>query len=255
MTNEMNLNFEKESLYDRSFTCPCCKTPIKSKAIKTGKAKLESTDPDLRPHYSNIDALKYDSILCKHCGYASVRKYFTEPLNPVEQKYIKEKITDCFQPNPYEPELYSYEESIRRYKLAYINCLAKKARSSELAYTCLKTAWVYRGYRLNLIEQGRSETDAKIVELKETEENYLKHALSGLKEAYMTEEPPICGMDQATFSYLVAYLSYSNEDYAESKRWLAKTLVERDASERLKDRARELKHALSKVMEEETTSE
>lgn len=247
------LELEKEILFDKTFICPNCNEEVKAKTVKTGKAKLESTDDDLRPKYNNIDQLKYDGILCNCCGYASIRKFFTEKLVPVQKKYISEKITSVYQPMTQELDAFSYEEAIRRHKLAYISCLAKNSDSSEQAYTCLKTAWLYRGYQEELIKSGEKE-EAVLEQLKDMEGKFIRSAYLGFKEAYISEETPTCGMDEATFFYLIASLAYKEEDYQECSRWLSQVLSQRDASDRVKNRARDLKELVKlKTQEQRNT--
>jgi len=249
MTEE-SYALERESIFDKKYTCPNCNEITKGKTVKTGKAKLAFTDPDLRPKYENIDMLKYDGVLCNQCGYASLRKYFTEPLVAVQKKYVQEKVTAAFRPTANEPEVYTYDEAIRRHKLAYISCMVKNGNPSERGYTCLKTAWLYRGKREELEVLGTAGPE-EIEELTDWEEKYLKSAYADFKEAYISEEPPICGMDNATFNYLVAYLGYLQQDYVESSRWLAKVLADREASDRVKERARDLRELIKKETEEE----
>ena len=67
---------EKDLIFDKTFTCPVCGEDFPAKIMKTGKARLLSTDQDLRAKYEGIDAVKYDVILCPHCGYAALNRYF-----------------------------------------------------------------------------------------------------------------------------------------------------------------------------------
>ena len=69
---------EQDFLFEKTFTCPICEKDFKAKTVKIGKAKLVGTDLDLRPKYENIDMLKYDVILCPHCGYAALGTSGTE---------------------------------------------------------------------------------------------------------------------------------------------------------------------------------
>ena len=66
---------EKDLIYDKNFTCPVCGEDFPAKIMKTGKARLLGTDQDLRAKYEGIDAVKYDVILCPHCGYAALNRY------------------------------------------------------------------------------------------------------------------------------------------------------------------------------------
>ena len=67
---------EEDLLYEKTLECPCCGKRFRTKVYKTGKAKLLSTDMDLRPVYEGIDVTKYDVIQCEYCGSAQVFPLF-----------------------------------------------------------------------------------------------------------------------------------------------------------------------------------
>lgn len=121
---------EKDLIFDKTFTCPVCGEDFPAKIMKTGKARLLSTDQDLRAKYEGIDAVKYDVILCPHCGYAALNRYFNS-LNKVYIKLIKENISSKVQLHTYDDDIYSYEEAIERYKLCLANAVVKRAHASE----------------------------------------------------------------------------------------------------------------------------
>ncbi len=137
---------EEDLLFDKSYTCPVCDSEFKCKMVRTGKAKLVSADTDLRPKYQGIDPLKYDAILCPKCGYASLNRYFNFVMSS-QSKLIKEQISQNFKYESEEDKVYSYDEAIMRYKMALLNTVVKKGKTSERAYTCLKLAWLFRGKR------------------------------------------------------------------------------------------------------------
>lgn len=56
------------------------------------------------------------------------------------------------------------------------------------------------------------------------------------KEAF-----PICGMDEWTYIYLVSELAYECEDYVKSLKLLSDLVGSKNASPKLKDKARELR--------------
>ena len=89
---------EIDCLFDKGYTCPVCDENIKTRTVKVGKAKLLSTDSDLRPKYDKVDSLKYDIILCPHCGYAALSRYF-KVITPPQAKLVKENISKAFNWN------------------------------------------------------------------------------------------------------------------------------------------------------------
>ena len=79
------------------------------------------------------------------------------------------------------------------------------------------------------------------------EKAYLKNALEGFLGARRTENFPMCGMDELTVDYLIAALATVFEQYDVAKKLLGNILVSRVASNRLKDKARDLKDTIAKV--------
>ena len=193
---------EKDLIYDKNFTCPVCGEDFPAKIMKTGKARLLGTDQDLRAKYEGIDAVKYDVILCPHCGYAALNRYFNN-ITKVYAKLIKENISSKVQLHTYDDDIYTYEEAIERYKLCLVNAVVKRAHASE--------------------------------------ETYLKNAYTGFTEALQTEGFPMCGMDEITVEFLIGVLATRFQKYDVASRMVASILTSPSANARTKDKARELK--------------
>ena len=147
---------EQDLIYERNFSCPVCSRNFTAKVMKTGKAKLKGMDFDLRPRYEGIAAEKYDVLLCPHCGYAAIARFFPNILS-AQAKLIRENISENVVLGKYYDEIYSYEEALERYKLALACSVVKRGKASEKAYVCLKTAWVMRGYAEDLTEKGEND--------------------------------------------------------------------------------------------------
>ena len=209
---------EKDLIYDKNFTCPVCGEDFPAKIMKTGKARLLGTDQDLRAKYEGIDAVKYDVILCPHCGYAALNRYFNN-ITKVYAKLIKENISSKVQLHTYDDDIYTYEEAIERYKLCLANEMVKRA---------------------NLEESGDTDM-ARLREVKNMEEAYLKNAYTGFTEALQTEGFPMCGMDEITVEFLIGVLATRFQKYDVASRMVASILTSPSANARTKDKARELK--------------
>lgn len=229
---------EKDLVYDKTFTCPVCGNNFTAKIMKTGKAKLLRTDPDLRPKYEGIDAVKYDVELCPICGYAALSRYFANISNG-QAKLIRENISQKVHLHRYDGEIYSYEEALERYTLTLANAVVKRARASEKAYICLKSAWLVRGYAEYLEESG--EDTAEQASLKEKEEEYLLNAYNGFWEAVKGESFPMCGMDENTINYLMAELAFHFRKFDVASRLVSTMLTTPGVNVRAKDKARDLK--------------
>ena len=229
---------EKDLILDRSFECPVCDSKITSKVMKTGKAKLLYTDKDLRPVYEGIDAQKYDVILCPKCGFSALSRFF-QPMPSTQRRLIKENISNHVQLHTFGGDTYSYEEAMERYKMALVCSIVRQAKVSEKAYICLKSAWVLRGWQEELEKSGADK--AKIQELKQEEEEYLKNTMEGFVAARQSESFPMCGMDESTVDILIAEIAFRFGKYEIASKMVAAILTSASANPRTKDKARDLK--------------
>ena len=232
---------EKELIYEKVFECPVCDEKFPAKIMKTGKAKLLGTDQDLRAKYEGIDAVKYEVLLCPYCGYAGLMKYFPH-ISSGQAKLVRENISKQVQLHTYRDEIYTYEEAMERYQLCLANAVVKRARASEKAYICLKTAWLVRGWKESLAEEA--DKQAQIDELTQAEENYLLNAYNGFLEAVQSESFPMCGMDEMTLNYLLAILASHFKKYDVASKLVASILTSTSANARMKDKARDLKEQI-----------
>lgn len=240
---------EPDYIFDKAFTCPVCDRDFKSKTVKVGKAKLVGSDLDLRPKYEGIDLLKYDIVLCPHCGYTALTRYF-KSISAFQAKKISEVIGKSFIEKKDISEIYSYEEALERYKLALANAIVKQAKSSEKAYICLKSAWLLRGWNESLEE----DTDEKRAELEAGEREYMSNALEGFITARQSESYPMCGMDEATVDYMIAVLAMNFEKYDVASKLVAGLLINSTANPRMKEKARDLKDILMAKIKKQKNS-
>lgn len=237
---------EKDMIFDKSFVCPVCDGNFSAKIVKSGKAKLLGSDQDLRAKYEGIDPAKYDVLLCPSCGYAALSRYFTG-ITSAQAKLVREKISPSVHISVYNDEIYSYEQAMERYKLALVNAVVKKAKASEKAYICLKSAWLVRGYAESLREAGNPD-EKLLTELAQQEEEYLDNAYKGFVDARQTEGFPMCGMDEVTVDYLIAALAARCRKYDVAGKMVASLLTNTAASARIKEKARDLKEQILEEM-------
>jgi len=171
---------EEEVLFEKTFNCPVCGNDFKSKMVKSGKVKLLTQDTDLRPVFQHVDPLKYDAVVCPRCGYAALNRFF-KYLTDTQISLIKSTISASFKGLSGSGDTLSYDEAITRHKLALVNSIVKKSKTSERAYICLKTAWVIRGKIENLsTEEETSENQMAIKNLQKEEEEFIQKAYEGL---------------------------------------------------------------------------
>lgn len=233
---------EDDFIFDNTHTCPVCDNEFKSKSVKTGKVKLLGADSDLRPKYQLVDSLKYDAIVCPSCGYSALNRFFNYMTAP-QAKLIKDQITINFRGIENEGEIYTYDEAIARHKLVLVNTIVKKAKNSERAYTCLKIAWLLRG-KAETLPADTDNYDQEIAKLKSEENEFIYNAYEGFTTAFSKEMFPMCGMDENTVTYLVADLARRCGKFDEAGRWISRVLIARDANERIKSKARDLKELI-----------
>lgn len=237
---------EETFLFDKSYECPVCYQGFKAKTVRSGKLRSLGTDRDLRPLYDQMEPLKYDVVICPHCGYAALTRFFGG-LTAGQIKAIKENISANFHPVKEEKETYTYEEALYRYKLCLANTIVKHGKVSEKAYICLKAGWLLRSMGENL-DPAVEDYNKKMQEIKEQEKDFLKNALDGLITARQTENYPICGMDEVTLEYLIAVLAMEFEKYDISSRLIYNILNTPTVNNRIKDKAREVKDELLQQM-------
>lgn len=230
---------EKDIVYDKNYECPVCDKKITAKTVKAGKCKLVRTDLDLRAVYDGIDMLKYDVIVCPHCGHAALTRYY-KPLTSMQMKLIKENISKNFKMTVQEGDIIEYEDALKRYQLALANAIVKKAHASEKAYICLKSGWLLRGWQESLTGNTPEEQKKK-EELALQEKQYLLNAYEGFVNAVQSENFPMCGMDETTVDYLMAVLALKFEKFDVASKLIGTILTSPGASPRMKDKTRDLK--------------
>lgn len=235
---------EKDVLFDKTYLCPVCDREFRAKTIKTGRVKLVGTDTDLRPKYKIVDPLKYDAVACPHCGYAAISRFFRN-ITPSQIALVKKNVSENFKGLEENDDIYSYDDAIIRHKLALANSIVKKSKTSERAYTCLKTAWVIRGKRESL-SRNMQDNKKQVKTLLREELGFILNAYEGFEEAYSKESFPMCGMDEVTVNLLVAELARRVGKNDEAGRWISQILISKDANERIKERARDIRDLIRK---------
>lgn len=229
---------EEDFLFDKSANCPVCGKDFKFRAVKGSKARLINTERNLRPVYEQLDVLKYDAILCPNCGYTALTRYFPTLMDS-QKKLIREKISATFRSMGKDPEVFTYDDAMDRYKLALANAVVKNAKASEKAFICLKSAWVIRG----MYEKAGSE-DSNYEKLLKIEQDYLQNAFEGFCVAIQSESFPMAGMDPTTVEYLIAALAYETKHYDVCAKSISRLLTSNSTNNRIKDKARDLKEEL-----------
>ena len=235
---------EASLVFDKTYKCPVCDKGFKCKTVKTGKARLISQDIDLRPVFHDIDSLKYEIVACPFCGYASLPRTF-EGLPSPHAKLVRERISASFTGlKGSRGETYSYDDAIERGRLALVNAVVKRSKLSERGYICLQLAWLLRGKRVNL-PADTPDRDNLIEQLKADENEMLSNAKEFLMTAFSQERMPLYTLDEPTAIYVIAALSAETGDSENALRWASRLITSKNASERIKERARVLKEKIT----------
>lgn len=234
---------EEEVLFDKKFACPVCEHEFTSKMLRAGKVKLVGSDLDLRPVYEVMEPLKYDAVVCPKCGYGALNRFWA-PLMSAQVGLVKEQISKNFKGMPVLGDTYSFDEALLRYKMVLMSSIVKKAKASEKAYTCLKMGWLLRA-KSESMPEDLDNRDAVVKDLKEEELECLKNALEGFKSAFEKENFPMCGMDEITVTYLVGELARRCGKFEEAGRWISRVLTNKNANDRIKNKARDIKELIS----------
>ncbi len=234
---------EQDFILEKTVRCKVCDHVFKTKVIKNGRVRRMESDRDLRPRFQYIDTLKYDVTSCPVCGYTAMNRYF-DHLSSGQIKLIREQIASQFQPKDGTSEsTYTYDQAIDRYKLSLLNTVVKRGRDSEKAYTCLKLSWLMRA-KAETMPEGTPEEKAAKAECKKEEEEFYFQAFEGFQQAIAKEMFPMCGMEQSTVDYLLAYMAYHFQKYEIASKFLASVLTSPSASRRMKDMGLELKEEI-----------
>lgn len=239
---------EESFLFDKSWTCPICGREFKEPTVRGSKVRLIGSDQDLRPRYEQLELLKYDVVLCPACGYAALGRFF-DTVTQVQAKNIREKICANFTAQIGPKSVYTYEEALWRYRMALANAIVKGTKASEKAYICLKTAWLLRS-RAEHLPEDIPDRGTREKQCAEQENEFLRNALDGFIEARVSEDYPMCGMDEPTVDYLIAVTAFRFERYDVTSRLVVEVLHSTD-NPRMKDRARDLKELVSAKMKEQ----
>lgn len=233
---------ETEFLFTKRIRCTICDRVFDVRMVKNARVKRLQPDFDLRPRFENIDTLKYDVYACPYCGYAAMGRYF-EHLTKGQIQLVKDNVCANFKrTGDAEPDSYTYEQAIARYKLALYNSMVKRAKTSEKAYTCLKISWLYR--EMAGMDAASEEEKAKKAEYEKLQEEFYKEAYEGFQKALATETFPMCGMDSFTMDYLIASMACHFKDFSYASKSVSNILSSQIADRRIKNRALELKEEI-----------
>lgn len=230
-------------IYQRKVTCPVCNKLFMTSSIRTGRIRFVDTELDLRPIYNGFDPIPYDVVVCTHCGYAGLNKFFLK-VSEFKAKIIKTKISVSYNGKEY-PKVFTYEQAIQRYKLALLNSVVGHDSNGMKAYLCLKISWLFRGWQEQLREEGEIGSK-RIKELKSNELIFVRKAFEGFLIAYECESFPIVGIEQDNLEYLISELARRLGEFDETRKWLSRVIQRQNTNKRLNDKIFQVKELMNK---------
>jgi hypothetical protein len=101
------------------------------------------------------------------------------------------------------------------------------------------------------IDESDPDADAKRESYLKESDSAAMNAYEHLSKARMSEEPPIAGMNESTLDYLLAYFAFKKGEYSTAAKLLSNVITDRNATQRLKDKALDLKEQLSPYLHDD----
>ena len=207
--------------------CPVCDHGFADIMMLKSKCRYLYSDTDLRAYYSPLEPMFYDIVSCHFCGYTAMNSHFDQ-ISEKQIDLITENIKPQFKYKEYPINL-SVDDAEELYQLALLCATVKQVKASEKAMLCLRMAWIAR-------EQKKTEREHKLLQV----------ALEGFELAYEREDFPMYGMESMTLCYLMGELSRRVGRKDDALRYLGRVIVSKEASSRLKERARDVKELIKK---------
>lgn len=198
---------EISPFYEKKIECLHCKKTFPTLKVRSKFIKVDHTDSDFRPIYSDsdINALFYNVFVCEHCGF-SFTEDFSKYFAPGVKETINEQITNRWVPHNFNGER-TITQAIEAYKLALVCGTIKKEKNISLAGLALRIGWLYRS--LNDEEQ---------------EKRFLTMARDQYLDSFSNEDYAGTQMSATRVMYMIAELSRRIGDLDNSTRFFSKVI-------------------------------
>ncbi|MFY3790539.1 DUF2225 domain-containing protein [Ureibacillus sp. MALMAid1270] len=193
--------------YEKEIECIHCKKKFPSFKVRTKFIKVDHTETDFRPIYSdtNVNALFYNVFVCKHCGF-SFTEDFSKYFAPGVREEILEHISKKWVPQDFNGER-TISQALQAYKLALYCGTVKKEKFVSLAGLSLRIAWMYRSLGDELQEN-----------------RFLKMARDYYIESFSVEDYAGTQMSGVRIMYMIAELSRRLNDLENATRFFSKVI-------------------------------
>ncbi len=215
----------------RDLTCPNCNKSFKMPSPRYNRIRLKDTFENLRAEYDGTEPVLYEVVFCPHCGYARLKNNF-DKLNDKQRKGFKMEIGNKYRQRPNEIAI-TEQQGVDRFKFGLLTAKAMGLPASEFAVINYKMSWINQvlGDRVSYIQN-------------------VSNSYKWFEKALAEENFPVQSIDEDTVEYLMSVFAKDTGDYATALKHCGVVLTSASASERLKNRARDLKVDITKLKEQ-----
>lgn len=198
---------EISPFYEKKVECLCCKKKFQTYKVRTNSIKIDQTDTDFCPTYSDstVNAFYYNVFVCEHCGF-SFTEDFSMYFGPGVKEIISEQITKKWVTRSFNNER-SISQSLVAFKLAFVCGTLKKEKSVTLAGLTLRIAWLYRSLKNE-----------------EQENRFIKIARDLYMDSFSSEDYEGTQMSGTRVLYMIAELSRRINDLENATRFFSKVI-------------------------------
>ncbi|MDL2220527.1 DUF2225 domain-containing protein [Eubacteriales bacterium OttesenSCG-928-N14] len=210
---------QPEYLYEKSYTCPLCKTAFKQPTVRASKLVHAHTDADMRTHYVGIEPLYYDVLTCPNCQYSALHEVFDTAISKDAPR-----VNAALEPyaNSYTLKLGTDRDSETVFASYYLALLcAPECFSNHQMQTSklwLKLSRVYHDSGNAAMERDAAE-----------------HALADYLYVYERSQMPPAQQQQ--LNLMLAELYYQLGDIVNARRFFFMVKTEKEGSNALKKQA------------------
>ncbi len=215
----------------REMTCANCSSTFNAPTPRYQRLRLKESHENLRAEYEGTEPVFYEVIHCPHCGYTRLKNNF-DKLNDLQRKLYRDEVGNKFR-NRNKDIVVDVDKALENYKFGLITAKSMELPASEVAILFYKVSW---------LQQITGDASGYI--------NSVAKSYVWLEKALAEESFPVQNIDEVTAEYLMSVFAKDFGDYTCSLKHIGVVLTSSTASDRLKNRARDLKDVVVKLKEQ-----
>ncbi|MEG6521461.1 DUF2225 domain-containing protein [Desulfotomaculum sp. 1211_IL3151] len=194
------MQINEDMIFQVKVTCPNCGQEFMHPEVKTRYIVVEKQDSDLCAHYTGINPVFYDVMVCRYCGF-SFTKETNKALSEQEKTTINTILANWPKDGAQYGGLRTLDQAIKVYNKAIVCQELRNAKDSVKGSLYLRLGWLYR-------YQGN----------KNNEDQSLLRALEFMRRAY-ERETSSDAKKELRMMYLIGDLSYRSGDFGGAVKW------------------------------------